>query len=123
MKKQTRKEKKAEEARILAEMRAALEEAERAENRESGESGENAGEETAPTLAGNTQSEQKEPTYHCRRCRTVMQKGVCPTCGFKIYVPMDEKKLGKIKILLTVIGMAIFLAIFLYIQIKNGNNA
>ncbi len=117
MKKQTRKEKKAEEARVLAEMKAALEEAERAENAENGESG---AEESAPTPAQNEKPTPQEPTYHCRRCRTVMQKGVCPTCGFKMYVPMDEKKLGKIKLVLTAVGMAIFLAIFLYIQIKNG---
>ena len=113
MKKQTRKEKKAEEARILAEMKAALEEAERAENEEKGE-------ESTCAPKREEQSAPQEPTYHCRRCKTVMQKGVCPTCGFKMYVPMDEKKLGKIKLVLTAVGMAIFLAIFLYIQIKNG---
>lgn len=113
MKKQTRKEKKAEEARVLAEMKAALEEAERAENAE------NTAEENAAPMQ-NEKPTPQEPTYHCRRCRTVMQKGVCPACGFKMYVPMDEKKMGKIKLILTAVGMAIFLAIFLYIQIKNG---
>ena len=113
MKKQTRKVKKAEEARVLAEMKAALEEAERAENAE------NSTEENAAP-AQNEKPTPQEPTYHCRRCRTVMQKGVCPACGFKMYVPMDEKKMGKIKLILTAVGMAIFAAIFLYIQIKNG---
>ena len=115
MNKQTRKEKKAEEARILAEMKAALEEAERADDMANAEQG---AEEPAPVQK--TQPKPQEPTYHCRRCRTVMQNGVCPTCGFKMYVPMDEKKLGKIKLILTAVGMAIFLAIFLYIQIKKG---
>ena len=96
---------------MLAEMRAALEEAERAENGENG-----AAEETAATPTPTPQ----EPTYHCRRCKTVMQKGVCPACGFKMYVPMDEKKLMKIKLALTAIGMVIFVALFVYIQIKNG---
>ena len=115
MKKQTRKEKKAEEARILAEMKAALEEAERAEREENGES---VAEANAP--AQSSQPTSQAPTYHCRRCKTEMQKGVCPTCGFKMYVTMDEKKLGKIKLVLTAIGMAVFIALFIYIQIKKG---
>ena len=97
-------------------MKAALEEAERAEKAENAEN-------TAEENAAPEQNEKltpQEPTYHCRRCRTVMQKGVCPACGFKMYVPMDEKKMGKIKLILTAVGMAIFVAIFLYIQIKNG---
>ena len=110
MKKQTRKEKRAEEARVLAEMKAALEEAERLENAENG----NAQREESAT------PQSEKPTYHCRRCKAVMQNGVCPACGFKMYVPMDEKKMGKIKLVLTAVGMAIFLAIFLYIQIKKG---
>ncbi len=118
MKKQTRKEKKEEKARVLAEMKAALEEAERAEKAENG--GNAAKEESAPTPTQKPQPAPQEPTYHCRRCRTEMKNGVCPTCGFKMYVPMDEKKLGKIKLVLTAVGMAIFIAIFLYIQIKNG---
>lgn len=115
MNKQTKKEKKAEETRILAEMKAALEEAERADNMTNGEK---EVEESAPVQK--SQTKPQESTYHCRRCRTVMQNGVCPTCGFKMYVPMDEKKLGKIKLILTAVGMAIFLAIFLYIQIQKG---
>ena len=114
MNKPTKKEKKAEQARMLAEMKAALEEAERAEQGEKEEKEEKSA--SAPTTA----PVPKETGYHCRKCRAVMQNGVCPTCGFKMYVPMDEKKLGKIKLVLTVVGMAIFLAIFLYIQIKKG---
>ena len=93
-------------------MKAALEEAERAEK------GEDEGEESALTPAPATTPQ--EPTYHCRKCRTVMQKGVCPACGFKMYVPMDEKKLSKIKLVLTAVGMAIFVAIFIYLQIKKS---
>ena len=116
MHKQTRKEKKADKARVLAEMKAALEEAERAENIKNGENGTE--EKSAPTPK--MQPKPQEPAYHCRRCKAVMKNGVCPTCGFKMYVPMDEKKLGKIKLILTAVGMAIFVAIFLYIQIKKG---
>lgn len=115
MKKQTRKEKKAEEARVLAEMRAALEEAEREER------GYTDTETETQIEKGKANTPQTQaPVYHCRRCKTAMQNGVCPTCGFKMYVPMDEKKLGKIKVVLTAIGMALFLVIFLYLQMKNG---
>ncbi len=111
MEKQTRKEKKAEEARVLSEMRAALEEAERAENVDS---------EAENTTVPVSTPALQEPTYHCHKCKAVMQNGVCPVCGFKMYVPMDQKKLGKIRLVTTAIGMAIFIAIFLYIQIKKG---
>ena len=121
MNKQTRKEKKAEKERVLAEMKAALEEAERAERAENGGNGENvAKEENAPTKPQPAPQASQAPTYHCRRCKTVMQNGVCPTCGFKMYVPMDEKKLGKIKLVLTVVGMAIFVGIFIYLQMQKG---
>ncbi len=113
MKKLTRKEKKAEEARVLAEMKAALDEVEREERGDT---------ETETETAVETEStpQTQAPTCHCRRCKTVMQNGVCPTCGFKMYVPMDEKKLGKIKIALTAIGMAVFVLLFIYLQIKKG---
>ena len=111
MKKLTRKEKKAEEARVLAEMKAALDEAEREERGYT---------ETETEVETESTPQTQAPTYHCRRCKTVMQNGVCPTCGFKMYVPMDEKKLGKIKIALTAIGMAVFVLLFIYLQIKKG---
>lgn len=117
MEKQTRKEKKAEEAHILAEMKAALEEAECAENGANEKENERENETQTPLEA--TPAKQ-EHVYHCRRCKTEMVNGVCPACGFKIYVPMDAKKLGKIKLVLTAVGMAIFIGIFLYLQIKNG---
>ena len=37
--------------------------------------------------------EDKPPEkIHCRNCHTLMENGVCPTCGFKMYVPMDPQK-------------------------------
>lgn len=75
-------------------------------------------------------SEQKQavPTFsdptpqmvYCKRCKTRLQEGVCPTCGFKAYVPMDKEKREKIKLILTIVGMAIFLAIFIYMRIQNS---
>lgn len=57
---------------------------------------------------------------HCKRCKTVMQKGVCPTCGFRMYVPMDKKKRDKIKLIATCVCMAAFVILFLIMQIRNG---
>lgn len=34
---------------------------------------------------------------HCRRCGALMKNGVCPACGYKVYVPIDEKKARKIR--------------------------
>ena len=45
---------------------------------------------------------------HCPRCKTVMEKGVCPTCGHRIYVPMDRAKQNKIKLISTCVLMAVF---------------
>jgi predicted RNA-binding Zn-ribbon protein involved in translation (DUF1610 family) len=59
-------------------------------------------------------------TMHCRRCRTLMENGVCPTCGFKTYVPMDEGKRKKIKMVGTAIGLAVFIVIFLVVQFTKG---
>ena len=100
----TRKEKRAEEQRVLAEMKAALDEAD-----------------------GITTEEVQKPKrrknditpeiVHCRRCKTVMENGVCPSCGFRIYVPMDKEKQEKIKFTLTCILTAVFVAVFVITQI------
>ncbi len=114
MSKQTRKEKKEQEARILAEMKAALEEAEREDNAL-------ALSETDETQsAPQTPPAPQEPVYHCKRCRSEMKKGVCPVCGFTMYVPIDEKKAGKIKLVLTAVGMVVFAVLFIWLQIKKG---
>ncbi|MBQ7368373.1 MAG: hypothetical protein IJW60_01525 [Clostridia bacterium] len=110
MAKQTRKEKKAEEARVLAEMRAALEEAEREENAE----------QEPENQTDEYMGAPQTPVYHCKRCRSEMKNGVCPVCGFRMYVPMDEKKAGKIKLALTAVGMVVFVALFIWLQIKKG---
>ena len=68
--------------------------------------------ESKPYSYGGVQPE----TVHCRRCKTVMENGVCPTCGFKIYVPMDEQKRKKIKAVGTAIGFAVFIVLFVVMQ-------
>lgn len=93
MSKQTREEEK----KILAQMDEAMkEEAKQAK----------------PSSHGARQPE----TMHCRRCRTLMEDGVCPTCGFKVYVPMSEEKRKKIKTITTAIGFAVFIVIFIILQ-------
>ena len=98
MSKQTRKERKEEEKRIIAEIEEGTEHEKKTEKKTS--------------FYASAQPE----TVHCRRCRTVMENGVCPTCGFKMYVPMDEQKRKKIKTVTTAIGFVVFIVIFLIIQ-------
>lgn len=57
---------------------------------------------------------------HCKRCKTLMENGVCPACGFKIYMPMDGEKRDKIKLVTTIIGFAVFFVIFIILQFKKG---
>ncbi|MBQ8295072.1 MAG: hypothetical protein IJX87_01415 [Clostridia bacterium] len=59
-------------------------------------------------------------TLHCRKCRTEMKDGVCPTCGFKMYVPMDPKKRDKIRLILTAVMIAAFVVIFVAMQIAKS---
>lgn len=57
---------------------------------------------------------------HCKRCKTLMENGVCPACGFKIYMPMDSEKRDKIKLVTTIVGFAVFFVIFIILQFKKG---
>ncbi len=95
MAKQTRKEKREEERRVLAELDEAV-----AKEKES----------ASPQKPQEEDGEQK---IYCRRCKSVMQKGVCPTCGYKIYIPMDEGKRKKIRLIVGAISIAVFLVLFL----------
>ena len=62
--------------------------------------------------------EDKTPDeIHCSKCGTLMEKGVCPTCGHRIYLPMSEEKKGKIRFIVTCVAMAIFVVIFVLTQI------
>ena len=123
MSKQTRKQKREEERRILAEMDAAMLEQRQAR-----------GEEPTPETQGKQEAQEQpkkrrwgqmdDPTpkkLHCRRCNTLLEEnGYCPTCGYKVYMPMDEKKRGKIKLILTVVFIVVFLGLFIAMQIKNS---
>lgn len=123
MSKQTRRQKREEERRILAEMDAAM-----LEQRQT------RGEEPTPETQGKQGAQEQpkkrrwgqmdDPTpkkLHCRRCNTLLEEnGYCPTCGYKVYMPMDEKKRGKIKLILTVVFIVVFLGLFIALQIKNS---
>ena len=102
MARQTRAERKAEEARILAEMDAAM-----------GKSSPTADTETKKQ--GGMYSSNRE-TIHCKRCKSVMEQGVCPVCGFRVYTPMDEGKRKKIRLIVGGICVVVFLAAFLILR-------
>ncbi len=55
---------------------------------------------------------------HCKRCKTLMEKGVCPTCGYKVYQGMDEAQRKKIRGILTAVCLGIFLVLFVIIKLK-----
>ena len=69
-----------------------------------------------PSVHGIRQPE----TMHCRRCRTLMEDNVCPVCGFKAYVPMSEEKRKKIKTITTAIGFAVFIVVFIILQMTKN---
>ncbi len=107
MSKKTRAEKRAEEARIIAEMESAMGKSASQASAQNPENTQNEG----GTYAPNSEK------IHCRRCKSVMEKGVCPVCGFRIYMPMDEKKRKKIRIIVAAATLVVFVALFLIFRL------
>ena len=70
----------------------------------------------APKKSTSYYSKAQPQQVHCRRCQTLMENGTCPSCGFKMYVPMSDEKSKKIKTITTAIGFVVFIIIFLVIQ-------
>ncbi len=103
MKRQTREERRAEEARIIAEMDEAMGKTTPSESAKAQNQGGKYG----------TNSE----IIHCKRCKSVMENGVCPTCGFRIYMPMDEGKRKKIRIIVGAVCVAVFVAAFVILRV------
>lgn len=123
MEKQTKEQKKEEEKRVLAEFEEALrQEREQKEkdcdpSADCAEATEKGGDKKR---TGEFHSAPQPETLHCRRCRTVMENGVCPVCGFKIYVPMSEEKSKRIRKIATGIGLVIFAILFIVLQATKG---
>lgn len=125
----SRKERKEEEQRILAEMEQALkEEREKKEQENSDENVKGQGQVCDEMSKMKTESKKKTSLFdsttpeeiHCKRCKTLMENGVCPTCGFRVYVPMEKGKRDKIRLWVTVVCMAAFLVLFVLLQMRNG---
>ena len=109
MSKQTRAEKRAREAQILAEMDEAMAE-QKAE--------EAVAESETPAQKQRKWYRDNTPTeVHCKHCRTLMENGVCPNCGFHIYVPMDKAKREKIRWIVGGVCLAAFLVVFLCLKL------
>ena len=116
MSKETRAEKRAREAQILAEM----DEAMAAQNAEAGATETTATESESPTQGQKKWYRDNTPTeVHCKHCRTLMENGVCPNCGFHIYVPMDKAKRDKIRWIVGGVCIAAFLVVFLCLKLAS----
>ena len=124
MGKLTRQQKKEEERRIIAEMEAALQE-NTAEESET--TGKDAVQEENLDEKGDFDKkkrgfydEETPETVHCKRCKTLMENGKCPVCGFYIYTPMDKKKRDKIRLVVATVCMVAFVILFVLLQFKNN---
>ena len=94
-----RSERKAREQEIIAQMNEALQE-QQANNQ-------------AVEAEGGVETPKTEtPQFHCRKCKTLMENGKCPACGYSDYVPMDAKMQKKVRLILTGICVVAFLIIF-----------
>ena len=54
---------------------------------------------------------------HCRQCKTLIEDGVCPVCGFRMYTPMDKKKQQRIRLILGAVCIVAFLIWFVATQL------
>lgn len=112
MNKRTKQQRREEEAKIVAEMEEGL--------KEQGLS--------MPKYTGGNKKKKHPNGYdetmpekiHCSRCKSLMENGVCPTCGHTVYVPMDKKKRDKVRLIAAVVCMVIFAIAFVALQVKKG---
>ena len=107
MGKQTRKQKREEEKKILAQMDEAMQ-----------ESSENSEKETPKQGWKGLLVDKTPEKVHCRKCGTYIEDGVCPSCGFRVYVPMDKKTQQNIRLVLGGICLVIFAVLFFWTQLK-----
>lgn len=115
-----RKERKEEERRIIAEMESAMQE--NVTQNAEGEGGVDGESNTAEKKSRRTDryDDITPQSVHCRHCKTLMENGVCPTCGFRIYVPMQKEKRDKIRLIVAGVCMVAFVILFIVSQVRNG---
>ncbi len=59
-----------------------------------------------------------QPTQiHCRRCKTLMEEGKCPVCGYKTYTPMSDAKRKRVRNILTVVCLGVFVVLFVALRL------
>ena len=109
--KKTRKDKREEEARIIAEMDAAMQELNAENTAEEPPQSPQKKQKRAPI-----EDEHMPERLHCKRCKTLMENGVCPTCGFTVYIPMKKERRNRVKVVVTAVLMAVFVVLFFILQ-------
>ena len=116
MSKQTRAQKREEERRIIEEMERAMAES-RGETLTETPAPETPTPETAQETPPDTQSQGIKRKLYCRRCKSEMnEKGVCPVCGYRVYVEMDESKRKKIRIITASVCLVIFVLMYFLLK-------
>ena len=96
-----RQQKKREEERIIAEMDAAMQEQKAEEQARKEQS---------------TRQRASQTVRYCSRCKAETTGGVCQNCGYKEYIPMSEEQRKKIKNVLTIVLLGVFLVLFIVLQ-------
>ncbi len=114
--KKTKAEKRAEEARIIAEMDEAMQGVRQNQTAQTDVEKSPENPPKAKRKARGVAEGDMPEKLHCKRCKTLMENGVCPTCGFKVYIPMQAEKRNKIKLILTAVLMVAFVALFVVMQ-------
>ncbi len=112
--KERRKQKREEERRMLADFDAAVA-AEKEGKAERGEAEKSSAE--AKRSRESFYSSTQPTSLHCRRCKTLMEEGKCPVCGYKTYMPMTEEKRKRVKGILTAVFLGVFLVLFIALRL------
>ena len=101
----TKAEKRAEEEKIIAEMEEAMRELNASKTEESLST------EEIPLGA----EEENSNVLHCPKCGKVTDKGVCHSCGFRTYQPMDERTVKRVRL---IVGGVLILAFIIFMIVK-----
>lgn len=110
MSKKTRAEKRAEEEKIIAQMEEGLKERGLSMPVSSYSGG------NKKKKHANGYDETMPEKIHCKHCKTLMENGVCPVCGHTVYVPMAKEKRDKVRLIVAVVCMAVFVIAFIAVQ-------